>query len=244
MAPVWDDVKTFDGRPWRGVVDIVTAGYPCQPFSTAGKKQGTKDPRHLWPDIERIIGEIRPRRVFLENVPHHLRIGFPVVGKGLRCMGYRFVAGLFSAREVGAAHFRRRLFVLADANGDAGLRSAGNRGVRGGLPVPERGRVVSNIGEDRSARLVAALGFDRSRGRRCGAGAGAAKLPIFAPGPGAIAAWHKILRADPGLKPALRRDADGMADRLDRNRLVGNGVCPLAAAHAYRSLSAELGMTS
>ena len=57
-APVWDDVATFDGRPVRGAVDIVTAGYPCQPFSVAGKRQGADDPRHLWPHVVRIIGNV------------------------------------------------------------------------------------------------------------------------------------------------------------------------------------------
>ena len=64
-APVWDNVGTFDGRPWRGAVDIVTAGYPCQPFSVAGKRRGADDPRHLWPLVALIIGEIKPPFVFL-----------------------------------------------------------------------------------------------------------------------------------------------------------------------------------
>lgn len=66
--PIWSDVSTFDGRPWRGV-DILTAGFPCQPFSLAGKRRGSDDHRHLWPDIARIIGEAQPGIVLLENVP-------------------------------------------------------------------------------------------------------------------------------------------------------------------------------
>ncbi|WP_240558651.1 DNA cytosine methyltransferase [Paracoccus contaminans] len=102
QAVVWDDVATFDGRPWRGAVDIVTAGYPCQPFSVAGKRRGADDPRHLWPHVARIIDEVRPPFVFLENVAHHLRLGFPEVASGLVGMGYRLAAGLFTAAEVGA----------------------------------------------------------------------------------------------------------------------------------------------
>ena len=67
-APIWDDVKTFNGKSWRGKVDIITAGFPCQPWSVAGKQEGTKDERWIWPDIARIIGEVRPGYVFLENV--------------------------------------------------------------------------------------------------------------------------------------------------------------------------------
>ena len=87
QAVVWDDVATFDGRPWRGAVDIVTAGYPCQPFSVAGKRRGAEDPRHLWPHVARIVGEVEPPFVFLENVAHHLRLGFPEVAAGLVGMG-------------------------------------------------------------------------------------------------------------------------------------------------------------
>ena len=89
-APVWDDVASFDGRPWRGAVDIVTAGYPCQPFSVAGKRRGAEDPRHLWPHVARIVGETEPPFVFLENVAHHLRLGFPEVAGGLVGMGLSY----------------------------------------------------------------------------------------------------------------------------------------------------------
>ena len=88
--PVWDDVATFDGGSWRGAVDIVTAGYPCQPFSVAGKRRGAEDPRHLWPHVARIIGEVEPPFVFLENVAHHLRLGFPEVAAGLVGMGLSY----------------------------------------------------------------------------------------------------------------------------------------------------------
>jgi DNA (cytosine-5)-methyltransferase 1 len=118
QAVIWDDVVTFDGRPWRGAVDIVTAGYPCQPFSVAGKRQGADDPRHLWPHVARIIAEAEPPFVFLENVAHHLRLGFPEVASGLVGMGYKVAAGLFTAAEVGAPHRRERLFILAVREGD------------------------------------------------------------------------------------------------------------------------------
>jgi DNA (cytosine-5)-methyltransferase 1 len=118
QAPVWDDVATFDGKPWRGIVDIIHGGYPCQPFSIAGKKLGDKDPRHLWPHIARIVREIEPPLCFFENVGGHLRLGFEQVHDDLRSMGYRVKAGLFTAEEVGAPHRRERLFILAYRNSD------------------------------------------------------------------------------------------------------------------------------
>jgi DNA (cytosine-5)-methyltransferase 1 len=109
---IWSDARTFDGRPWRGRVHCITAGYPCQPFSAAGKRRGAADPRHLWPHVLRIIEEVEPLEVFLENVDAHLSLGFFEVAKSLRDLGYRGEAGIFSAEEVGAPHRRKRLFAL------------------------------------------------------------------------------------------------------------------------------------
>jgi DNA (cytosine-5)-methyltransferase 1 len=112
-APVWSDLVSFDGRPWRGVVDIVTAGFPCQPFSSAGARRGTSDPRWLWPHIQRIIEEVGPGFVFLENVPGLVRSGLGPVLSGLAALGFDAEWDLFSAEEVGACHIRKRFFLLA-----------------------------------------------------------------------------------------------------------------------------------
>ena len=112
-APVWSDVATFDGKPWRGLVDVIHGGYPCQPFSVAGRRLGDKDPRHLWPYISRIVGEIAPALCFFENVSGHLRLGFEQVHDDLCRLGYSVKTGLFTAEEVGASHKRERLFILA-----------------------------------------------------------------------------------------------------------------------------------
>ncbi|WP_457645208.1 DNA cytosine methyltransferase [Profundibacter sp.] len=115
-APVWDDVGSFDGRPWRGAVDILTGGYPCQPFSIAGQRKGADDPRHLWPHFARIISECQPEWVFLENVANHLNLGYREVRGELEGLGYGVTEGLFTAAEVGAPHKRQRLFILARRN--------------------------------------------------------------------------------------------------------------------------------
>lgn len=113
-APVWcGDLGVFDARPWAGAVDCVTAGYPCQPFSTAGKRGGEDDPRHLWPHVARVVRECAAPLVFVENVPGHLSLGFDAVCRELQDMGYRIAAGVFSAAEVGASHRRERLFCMA-----------------------------------------------------------------------------------------------------------------------------------
>ena len=101
-APIWTNLKTFDGEPFRNRVHIITAGYPCQPFSVAGQRKGTDDPRHLWPYIARIVEAVEPVLCFFENVGGHLTMGFPEVYRSLRNMGYSVEAGLFTAAEVGS----------------------------------------------------------------------------------------------------------------------------------------------
>lgn len=116
-APIWDDVTTFDGRMWREKVDIVTAGYPCQPFSKIGNQGGEQDSRYIWPDIYRIINETGPKVVVIENVANHLRNGFDRTVRDLVKSGYRVASGLFEAIEAGAPFKRRRLFAVAFGKG-------------------------------------------------------------------------------------------------------------------------------
>ena len=124
-APVFTDVKTFPYGEFRGFVDILSGGFPCQPFSAAGKRQATEDPRHLFPYIADGIRECQPRIVFLENVQGILSCktadGEPVLQYVLRTLeglGYRATAGIFSAEEVGAPHQRKRVFIMAYNNNE------------------------------------------------------------------------------------------------------------------------------
>ena len=112
-TPIWTDVKTFDPKPFRGKIHGYIGGYPCQPFSVAGKRKATEDPRHLWPYIQRHIEAIEPIWCFFENVRGHLTLGFDEVYRSLSDMGYAVECGIFTAEEVGAPHQRERLFILA-----------------------------------------------------------------------------------------------------------------------------------
>ena len=114
-APIYTDLKTFPAHIFRGCVDILTGGYPCQPFSAAGKRLGTEDPRHLWPYILDHINAIRPVRCFFENVEGHISLGLREVIDDLEGAGYRTTWGIFSAAEVGAPHQRKRVYILADS---------------------------------------------------------------------------------------------------------------------------------
>ena len=113
-APVWTDLKTFPWESFRDRVDILTGGYPCQPFSAAGKRAGKDDPRHLWPWIADGIAAMRPRVCFFENVEGHISLGLSSVISDLEELGYSVSWNIFSASvDAGAPHQRKRVFVLA-----------------------------------------------------------------------------------------------------------------------------------
>jgi len=123
FAPVWDELGTFDGRPWRGLVDIACAGLPCPAYSHAGRRAGNADER-AWgadgasgpvPQFLRVVGEMRPALVFLENVPAWVADGwFRPVGDELSRLGYEIEDPLFlAAEDVGGPHRRERVFILA-----------------------------------------------------------------------------------------------------------------------------------
>ncbi len=118
-APIYTDVKTFPYQVFCGCVDIISGGFPCQPFSSAGNRQGVEDPRHLYPYISRGISKCKPRIVFLENVEGIISSKtadeesvLKYVLGDLESMGYRATAGIFSASEVGAPHQRKRVFIM------------------------------------------------------------------------------------------------------------------------------------
>jgi DNA (cytosine-5)-methyltransferase 1 len=112
-APIWADVKTFPSEYFCRKIHGIIAGYPCQPFSNAGKRNGLQDARHIFPHILRIIKTTNPIWCFFENVEGHLTVGFDEVYRSLHNLGYKIEAGIFSAEEVGAPHQRKRLFILA-----------------------------------------------------------------------------------------------------------------------------------
>lgn len=148
-APIWTDLKTFPWESFRDRVDILTGGYPCQPFSAAGKRLGTEDPRHLWPFIASGIRILRPKLCFFENVEGHISLGLREVIGELESIGYKVSWGIFSAREVGAPHQRKRVFILANAGrlkpqgwcGAADGQQSGAGRIPRGEPAPRHDQV-------------------------------------------------------------------------------------------------------
>ena len=127
-VPISDDVKELANDPIRNVpdCDILTAGYPCQPFSFAGKRKGTEDDRHIWPYIRRIVAQKRPAWCVFENVYGHISMGLDQVLSDLEAESYAARAFIVPACGVNAPHKRDRLWIVAHANSEGESNVSGH----------------------------------------------------------------------------------------------------------------------
>ena len=267
-APIWTDLRTFPWPAFSGRVDILSGGYPCQPFSSAGKRLGADDERHLWPAIAAGIRILRPRVCFFENVEGHITLGLREVIDELGSMGYRATWGVFSAAEVGAPHQRKRVFIMAHRI-NAGLeRHAWNgEGInrQGWFASQQDGPACQSsvcVWPSRPSepqhwweppRVVANTEFIGRRGRSDGDARGLCgeiqtARPCDSGAESAVGdANHRKT------EPEVGGDADGAPDwvgygelcisndnRTDELRMLGNGVVPATAARAFVTLMEEL----
>ena len=214
--PIWDDVCTFDGRPWRGVVDVVSGGFPCQDISSAGQRKGI-DGEHsgLWREMARIISETRPVFVLIENSPHLRTRGLVRVLKDLDGMGYNTSRGVFGAEDCGAPHPRKRMWIVA--NTDDGRKRV--------LPVDAEVAGASTVDgvawpiqvADLTGVKMGARGFARGE-RQNGQDSSE---------PGGVDWWPLDLVS--GMD-------DGVASRVERVRATGNGQVPAVVRLAWETL--------
>ena len=226
--PIWDDVRTFDGRPWRGCVDVVSGGFPCQDISVAGKGAGITGERSgMWTHMARIVGEVRPRYVYVENSPALLTRGLGVVLGDLAALGYDCRWTVLGASDVGAPHQRDRLWLVAvtnryGCNADQGRESVsdelGNH--QGSERQPHEQQ--SWVG---GASDVADADSTQRQGRSACVGVRAECADIGRSG------WWNA-------EPDVGRVANGVAARMDRLKAIGNGQVPLCAATAFELLTA------
>ncbi len=258
--PIWDDVQTFDGKPWRGLVDVVAGGFPCQDISVAGGGAGLDGQRSgMWHHMARIIGEVRPQYAFIENSPALVSRGLDRVLSDLAALGFDAVWTVLGASDLGAHHHRERMWILAHARcircqggtvqhitqpechpaphagHDGGAQPlAHTHGLRQlqpqGSEQDQRGRLG-----DCSADVAHAGGISRE-----------GQQPEFA---------HAQERAGPEQRPAgpcgyafrrwpteprLGRVAHGVAHRPNRIKAIGNGQVPRVAAAAFHFLKTQL----
>ncbi len=211
--PIWDDVQTFDGRPWRGRVDVVSGGFPCQDISVAGKGAGIDGERSgMWRHMARIVGEVRPRYVFVENSPALVNRGFGRVLGDLAALGYDCRWTVLGAADVGAPHQRDRFWLVAKSRRDHASRMQ---------QLQQNGSRLACVSRNES--LADAHCTQRKR-RRVPFGTHAQHADISS------SSWWQA-------EPDMGRVADGVAARVDRLKAIGNGQVPLCAATSWRLLT-------
>ena len=278
---IWSDVRTFDGSQF-GAVDCVTAGIPCQPWSSCGKRSGTADERWLWRDVWRVVLESRAAMLVLECTPNLRRGGLPVILDDLTGERWSAEWATYTAAEAGAPHRRARLFLVAWRVSDADRvalwfkpermqreRGSERKTQRAAAVAGVMGQDVAAADVDRFAKQRTSHNDDRRDAPRHDAdgrsasmvdaarkrsqvyasqrGDAAQEQPTakragrcvgYPPGPDDREGWRSYLAAG-GPEPGLPRGYHGRRDRVDRVRLLGNGVVPDQAALAIRDLVAR-----
>ncbi len=192
--PIWDDVRTFYGKPWRGLVDVVCGGFPCTDISCLQQDPKGIDGEFsgLWKEQRRVVCEVEPRYVFVENSPMLTSRGLGTVLGDLAKLGYNAEWGVFSAADVGARHERSRMWIIAHADHDRPQGRWKGREKRQGWAWTEQ----------QFARLVES----------------------------------EIQLSIPAGKD--KRRSDGLANRMDRLKAVGNGQVPSVVRLAWQTLMA------
>ena len=254
-APIWDDAFTFDGRPWAGCVDIITAGFPCQPFSSAGKGFAELDPRNGWPAVIRILREVRPRYAFLENVtrllskPYYRRILGDLAEAGFDCE-----QDCITAEEMGAPHKRERLWIVAHANlGKSKLAKqswqeiihAEWHGIAQQVANTDSERLEINKSRKISKELQAIERNGWHVSNSTSHELGEQWKSSDAADAGGNGLDHNGREAKDvrgewwSVEPELGRVANGVANRVDRLRAIGNGQVPAVVEEAWERLGGD-----
>lgn len=233
-VPRWKDIRTLTGesfyeRTGRRTVDAISGGFPCQPFSVAGKQRGKEDDRYLWPEMVRIIKELRPAWVVGENVAGIVRMALPDILSELEACGYRTRTFLIPACAVGARHRRYRVAIVghSEHNGLSAATVARSLGETGaGEPEPERPdshvsdtdngfckREEKEIQSGRDAAYGICSSGGEQRPAKPGLGGVADGIPGWVDG-----YWD--------VEPDIPRIAQGIPHRVDRLKALGNAVAP------------------
>lgn len=206
----FSDIRDFDGTDWRGSIDVISGGFPCQPYSSAGKRLGKEDERHLWPEMLRVIREASPRWVVGENVRGLVNwsggLVFDEVCANLEAAGYEVQPFVLPAASVGAPHQRQRVWFVAHRAGEQ-VGASGQSREHGGM-----GCTITNA----NGRGLEGIKNKKER-----------QLPINGN------AWSEF----PTIPPVCGRN-DGVSNRVDRIRGLGNAVVPQVVYRIFDTINA------
>ncbi len=214
-VPIHDDIRTLDGEQFKGTIDLVCGGFPCQPFSVAGQRRGRADDRDLWPQMLRVIREVRPAWVVGENVIGFGTMALDACIADLENSGYACQAFDIPACGIDAPHVRHRYWIVAHANG-AGVRLEQGRRDGSSWPnSPKFEHVCTYVGDTNAQRQPQPQRTQRAQRRRLG----------------------DASRWEP--EPDLGRVAHGISNRVDRLRALGNAVVPQVVEVIGRAIMME-----
>ena len=219
--PIWDDVQTFDGKPWRGRVDVVSGGFPCTDISCAGKGAGIDgEASGMWRHMARIIGEVRPRFVFVENSPMLTLRGLGRVLGDLSTLGFDARWGVVGAHHARAPHKRERIWIVADSHG----WGQQERRQQNGDTTQPKFKTSQRNDACRCSENVADADGSRFQEQRSAVADAQEHQAVECRG------WWEA-------EPDVGRVAHGVAARVDRLRCLGNGQVPAVAALAWQLLT-------
>jgi DNA (cytosine-5)-methyltransferase 1 len=258
--PIWDDIQTFDGKPWRGIVDVVSGGFPCQDISAAGRGAGIDGERSgMWKHMARVVGEVRPRYVFVENSPMLVNRGLSRVLGDLSALGYDCRWTVMGAADVGANHQRDRMWIVGKVADTKKLFcDGGNHNSRISMERKEE----SEFRNDGWEKTLAYANSTHGERNQCAERTQAQHANFDGSGKLAHAkdqgnVWRQWIMGFAEQKnysrgsstngrwqwwqfePNVGRVADGMAARVDRLKAIGNGQVPLCAAEAWKLLTKD-----
>jgi len=257
--PIWDDVQTFDGRPWRGIVDVVSGGFPCQDISAAGRGAGIEGERSsMWKHMARIIGEVRPQYVFVENSPMLTIRGLGVVLADLSKMGFDAKWGVVSAADIGANHQRERIWIRAKQRnffshaehngngwGQQQSESIKKENVANSQSIGSRrntGKFQTQNEQQKTKRQKGRVWQSDNAGQSIGEMANTSEYGTQSQSSSKGKPSKRIDTSGIGngkwwtTEPNVGRVVNGMAARVDRLKAIGNGQVPLCAATAWELL--------
>lgn len=228
-TPIFEDIRKLDGRDFKGKVDLICGGFPCQPFSVAGRKKGTQDNRDLWPEMFRLIQQIQPTWVIGENVAHFINMAFTRTKADLESEGYTVQPFIIPACAVGAPHRRDRVWIIAYRHGDSAQPTGCGSGVGGkktsSLQTPEQGRNRQTVLDSRCSIVPGAdttnTNYKRCKGREQKSLSGQQNESWESSG--SYKGWRD------GWPVSTSRVCgvdDGIPNRAHRLRALGNSVVP------------------
>jgi DNA (cytosine-5)-methyltransferase 1 len=251
-AKRYRDIREFDGTRYRGTIDVVSGGFPCQPFSIAGKREGKEDDRYLWPEMLRVLRQIKPTWIVGENVAHIVKMELGNILADLELLGYETQAFLIPATSVDAKHKRERVWIVANTKslydgesdtesidgqvqqlgkcaGEETLANTAGKGLQRQRKKCELGKGGSKIeisgscetlADTKNAGIVRGIGTQTNVTRQTGRGRRASSFQRWKPEPG------------------MDRMVDGVPNKVDRIKGLGNAIVPQVAFEIFRAIAA------